>query len=64
MQIAEASLKLNLNIFLADFKVKYCKCVVKVKLYHQACSFSGRSWNEFFKATAGIYVCLLLLYKK
>ena len=41
MQIAGASLKLNLNIFLADFKVKYCKCVVKVKLFHQACSAAG-----------------------
>ena len=38
MQIAEASLKLNLKIFLADVKVKNCKCVVKVKLYHQACT--------------------------
>ena len=41
MQIAEASLKLNLKIFLADVKVKNCKCVVKVKLYHQACSAAG-----------------------
>ena len=35
MQIAEASLKLNLNIYLPDFKFTYCKCVVKVELCHQ-----------------------------
>ena len=52
MQIAEASLKLNLNIFLADFKVKYCKCVVKVKLYHQACSAAGLEMS-FFKGHSG-----------
>ena len=62
MQIAEAGLKLNLNIFLDDWS-QMLQMNGKSWVLPSS-SFSGRSWNEFFKATAGIYVCLLPLYKK
>ena len=50
--------------FLAEFEFKYCQCAVKVELYHLVCLAAAGLEMSFFKATAGICVCLLLLYKK